>query len=326
MPLHSGRVIHVVAGVIRNRAGAVLLAQRPDGKPMAGRWEFPGGKLLDGEPAEHGLARELSEELGITVKRPRPLIQLHHDYPELSVDLEIFHVDDFHGEPRALEGQPLAWVPVDELPRRDLLAADRAIVAALRLPDRCLVTPLPGGAPEDYLAAAEASLACSISLMQCRLPETHAGWLTIATSLRELCTRHGVDFIWNGAPAEAEGMGADGVHLNARRLLASTARPLPAARWVGASCHNEAEVRHANRLGLDYIFIGAVQPTPSHPGGATLGWDGFARLVRLSNLPAFAIGGMGVDDIPRAQSLGGQGVAAIRGLWAREVARTDAWD
>lgn len=101
---------------------------------MAGRWEFPGGKLGFGEDSYSGLKRELAEELGIDVREARPLIRLRYDYPDRRVMIEAWQVTAFDGEPKALDSQALTWVRPDELPRHDLLEADRAIVTALRLP------------------------------------------------------------------------------------------------------------------------------------------------------------------------------------------------
>jgi 8-oxo-dGTP diphosphatase len=126
--------IHVVAGALRDPQGRVLIAQRPRGRHMAGRWEFPGGKLASGEDALEGLRREFVEELGVLVQDARPLIRLRHQYPDRRVLLDVWQVTRYEGEPRALDQQALAWVLPDELPRRDLLEADRGIVTALRLP------------------------------------------------------------------------------------------------------------------------------------------------------------------------------------------------
>ncbi len=126
--------IHVVAGAIADAEGRVLIAQRPRGRHMAGRWEFPGGKLTAGEDPYAGLQRELAEELGIAVRDAKPLIRLRHVYPERRVLLDVWQVTAYDGEPQPLEAQALAWARPDELPRHDLLEADRAIVTALRLP------------------------------------------------------------------------------------------------------------------------------------------------------------------------------------------------
>lgn len=103
---------------------------------MAGGWEFPGGKLEPGEERVAGLARELREELGITIATPRPLIRVCHAYPTREVLLDIWVVRQYGGEPRGLDGQALRWCTEDELATADLLPADKPIVTALRLPDR----------------------------------------------------------------------------------------------------------------------------------------------------------------------------------------------
>ena len=126
--------IHVVAGAIADADGRVLIAQRPRGRHMAGRWDFPGGKLAAGEEPLEGLRRELAEELGVSVRAARPLIRLRHEYPDRRVLLDVWQVTDYEGEPQALEAQALAWAKPDDLPKHDLLEADRAIVTALRLP------------------------------------------------------------------------------------------------------------------------------------------------------------------------------------------------
>lgn len=130
----SGSEIHVVAGAIADAEGRVLIAQRPRGRHMAGRWEFPGGKLGAGEDPYAGLQRELTEELGVTVREARPLIRLRHEYPDRRVLLDVWEVTSYDGEPQALDAQALAWARPDELPKHDLLEADRPIVTALRLP------------------------------------------------------------------------------------------------------------------------------------------------------------------------------------------------
>ncbi len=129
-------MIHVVAGVVIDRKRRVLIAQRPAGKHLAGAWEFPGGKLEPGEARDEGLARELREEIGITIRQPRPLIRLRHAYPYGQVLLDVWVVRRFRGEPKGLDGQQLRWCCARELPSAELLPADRPILAALRLPER----------------------------------------------------------------------------------------------------------------------------------------------------------------------------------------------
>ena len=121
----------VVAAAILDSSGKVLIAERPAGRHMAGRWEFPGGKVAAGESEEAALARELAEELGIEVIGARPMMRLRHRYPDRTVELSMWVVERYRGEPQALDGQRLKWVPRAQLGREDILEADRPFVAAL---------------------------------------------------------------------------------------------------------------------------------------------------------------------------------------------------
>jgi mutator protein MutT len=127
--------VHVVAAAVTDAVGRVLIAQRPPGKHLAGGWEFPGGKLMAGEDRRAGLARELSEELGIAISLPRPLIRVRHTYDYGVVLIDMWVVKKYSGEPSGLEAQALRWVTQDQLEATELLPADGPIVAALRLPE-----------------------------------------------------------------------------------------------------------------------------------------------------------------------------------------------
>ena len=125
-------VVHVVAGALFDPAGRVLIAQRPDGKHMAGGWEFPGGKVEPGETPRNALLRELHEELGIMVHEATPLIAYEHQYPHRRVLLDLWAVVRYSGEPQPLDAPALRWVAIDDLERTGLLEADWPMVPALR--------------------------------------------------------------------------------------------------------------------------------------------------------------------------------------------------
>jgi 8-oxo-dGTP diphosphatase len=123
--------IEVVAGALYDAAGRVLIAQRPPGKALAGRWEFPGGKLHEGEAAYDALVRELREELGVDVLAAARLMRYAHEYPDRVVWLDMWTVSRWRGEPHGLDGQALKWVDPARLHEEDILEADQPIVAAL---------------------------------------------------------------------------------------------------------------------------------------------------------------------------------------------------
>lgn len=124
--------IHVVAAVITDKSGKILIAKRPAASHLGGLWEFPGGKSEPGEAAVAALARELLEELGIEIASPQPLLQVAHDYPEKSVLLDVWRVDSFSGVAHGAEGQEVRWVAPSELTNFQFPAANTAIVEAAK--------------------------------------------------------------------------------------------------------------------------------------------------------------------------------------------------
>ncbi|MEP5566901.1 MAG: 8-oxo-dGTP diphosphatase MutT [Halioglobus sp.] len=123
--------VHVAVGVILDADRNILLTRRHDHLHQGGLWEFPGGKVEQGESLALALARELREELDITPVKTSPLIEIHHDYGDKSVFLDVHLVWEFSGLPRGLEGQPMVWVSADELSNYDFPAANQPIVAAI---------------------------------------------------------------------------------------------------------------------------------------------------------------------------------------------------
>ncbi len=291
--------------------GRVLVNQRLPGTDLAGSWEFPGGKLEPGESAAHALARELDEELGIRPERARPLIRIRHDYPGKRVELEVMRVDRWTGTIRAREGHPLRWSAPAEFETVDLLPADRPIVTALRLPARYAIT-----GEGEPLAGIERLIDRGCSLIQLRAPGRDLReFRALAIDAIALCRIRGATLLLNTDPALARELDADGVHLNAARVAALTARPLARGRWVGASCHDPTELARAVALGCDFAVLGPVAPTTSHRRRPPIGWRGFRTMADCAGLPVFALGGVGDADIETAWENHGQGVAGISAWW-----------
>ena len=122
--------LNVVAGIIW-KDGLYLAVERPEGSRMAGWWEFPGGKIEQGESRDDALVRELQEELGITATEFEYWRELHHEYDTFSVNLHFFHITKYSGELSSLENQRMEWVDPTLPPTLNYLAADISIVKDL---------------------------------------------------------------------------------------------------------------------------------------------------------------------------------------------------
>ncbi|HEY9199616.1 MAG TPA: Nudix family hydrolase [Gammaproteobacteria bacterium] len=316
-------MIHVAAAVIVNARGEVLISRRHAQAHQGGLWEFPGGKVEAGEDVYAALARELHEELGIDVTAARPLIRIPYCYPDKAVLIDVWRVTDFTGEAHGREGQPVQWVAPERLPDFAFPAANRPVVTAARLPDRYLITPEPGNgsAGRDFMGCLERAFAAGIRLVQLRAKTLDdIAYTELARTVCAHARSRGAQVLLNADPARVLEVGAAGVHLDTRRLRACTQRPLPKAFWVAASCHDAEELAQAIRIGCDFVVLGPVQPTESHPGAAHLDWSGLQALCETAPLPVYALGGMAVTDLDAAWRAGAQGIAAIRGLWPEEGA------
>jgi 8-oxo-dGTP diphosphatase len=123
---------NVAAGILCDADGRVLIAERVGGGPFQGLWEFPGGKIGDGETATEALSRELAEELGIEITTWASFMNLRHEYDDRIVTIEFFIVSRWNSEPVGREGQALRWVPRERLDAGELLPADVPVIEALK--------------------------------------------------------------------------------------------------------------------------------------------------------------------------------------------------
>ncbi|HYG05853.1 MAG TPA: Nudix family hydrolase [Stenotrophomonas sp.] len=314
----SLRSIHVVAGVIRDARGRILLTRRTETRDMPGLWEFPGGKREPGESSAEALVRELHEELGIEAEVGDWLMEVPQRYPDKRLRLEVRQVVGWKGQPRGREGQALTWVPPERLTRYSMPPADVPVVAVLRQPDRYLVTPEPLDTSE-WLQQLGQALDDGVRRVHLRARHCEPGrWRALLGAVREQFGRRDVQWLLNRDIALATTLGF-GVHLGSEQLATLSERPLPAGMPLAASCHHADDLRHAQRLGCDFAVLGPVLATASHPGEDTLDWTGFERLREAVSLPLYAIGGLGPEHIALARRHGAQGIAAIRALWPAEI-------
>jgi 8-oxo-dGTP diphosphatase len=302
-------IVEVAAAVMLRADGAFLLAQRPQGKPYAGWWEFPGGKVERGEPAALALARELQEELGIEVRRAYPWVTRLYAYPHATVRLNFFRVLEWRGEPHPREDQAIAWQRLDATMLEPMLPANAPVLASLRLPAEYGITHAASVGRAAMLEQLRKRLAGGLKLVQVREPGLdEASRNAFTTQVIGLARGYGCKVMVKSAFP-----GADGIHFSAADLLRLDKRP--GVALAAASCHSRQELERAMRLELDFAVLGPVKRTASHGHGSPLGWRGFAELAGGTSIPVYAIGGLTHADLEDAWSAGAHGIAMIRGSW-----------
>lgn len=125
------KLVRVVLGVLWNNLGEVLIAKRPDGKHLGGFWEFPGGKVDEGESEFNALKREMYEEISVTVKHAERFHEIEHQYADRTVHLDCWKVLEFSGEACGHEGQEVRWVALSELEQYEFPEGNSEIISAI---------------------------------------------------------------------------------------------------------------------------------------------------------------------------------------------------
>ena len=288
----QGARLDVVAAVIRDVTGRVLLARRPEHKHQGGRWEFPGGKVEPGEALDHALARELDEELGIQVQTCQPFMTVDHHYSDLHVRLHFREVLVWSGAPHGREGQAVEWFAAEHLAALEFPAANRPVVKALQLSDFLLV--MPDILPDDIHERVDAAVQRGCRVIYLRSTRQFSDQ---AVALVQRCRAQGVLTLVRNDLALMHALGADGIHLGATAAREMVTRP--AVKWLSLACHDEAEIATAVRLQADMILLSPVNVTATHAQAAPLGWQQFSTLATGQPCAVYALGGVGADDLRR---------------------------
>lgn len=312
------KYLHVAVGVIENNLGQILIAKRPESAHQGGLWEFPGGKVDPGENCPQALSRELNEELAIQVEKSEPLIQIRHDYSDKSVLLDVHKVTHFSGEPKGNEGQPVVWVSPESLSQYAFPAANQPIIQAVMLPRFCAITGAFRSL-NDFTEKFSRLFSYQHKMVQLRIEKfslkQHSEYLKV---VKEVCGKD-IQLQVNASVDEFLKIDSDlklGLHLNSHRLMQLKSRPLNKNILMGASCHSLAELKQAEKIQADYVYLSPVRSTESHPDANVLGWEKLKEMIEQINIPVYALGGMSEADLIPAIQSGAQGIASISAWWS----------
>ncbi|SCY69797.1 8-oxo-dGTP diphosphatase [Nitrosospira sp. Nl5] len=305
--------VEVAVAVITRPDGAFLLARRPEGKPYAGYWEFPGGKVKPGESLLQALRRELLEELGVSVEHAYPWITRTFTYPHATVRLCFYRVLEWHGEPYPRENQELSWQFADNVEAQPMLPANAPVLRAAGLSPVYAITNATELGTKASLMQMEHALRKGLRLIQVREKDMAKTALHgFASEMVTVAHHYGAKVMVSGNVDLSREIGADGVHFPSAQLFNLVKRP--DIELCGASCHNAEELFRAEQLGMSFAVLAPVLPTLSHPQSSTLGWRKFAALIRNCSIPVYALGGLHPEDLITAWKHGGHGIAMMRGI------------
>lgn len=308
---------HVAVGVIYNLTrDSVLISKRSAGQHLAGYWEFPGGKVENNEDVLSALTRELSEELGIDVRKAKSFTTISYDYPDKIVLLDVWKVLEWHGEPANLENQEIRWVHISDLKKYKFPDANKHIIQSILLDPLYVISQ---DSYTDYaylLSVTERCFAAGLRIFQLRLKaEKNKIFDDVVNSLSVLARQYNAKLILNGTTSDIKKYSIDGLHMSANEINKYESRPVSEDFILGASCHNEQELLKAAELNVNYAFISPVLVTNSHPGQAAIGWEQFASLASEVSFPIYALGGMSRPEMKTAVAYGAYGIAMIGAIW-----------
>lgn len=306
--------IDVAVAVVFNPAGQVLWGCRPEGKPYAGYWEFPGGKVEPDETVWQALVRELKEELDITATEGGPWFRIEHDYEHANVRLHLYRVWAFEGTPKPLEQQAFTWASLGSSDLFPILPATEPLLPKLAQPSLMALSNYEAGfdACANRLEQALRSIESRVYVQFREKNLKGEALLRAFEHCHALCQETGQAMLlnsstWRNLQGQLEELPCP-LHLTEAHLLSGQFKEL---LCVGASVHSQSSLTVAFERGLDYAVLGAVKNTASHPEQAGMGWEKFHDIALEARLPVYAIGGLGNADLREARSNGAHGVAML---------------
>ena len=315
------KITEVAVAVFLKPDGTFLLSSRPEGKPYAGYWEFPGGKIELGESIRDALVRELIEELNVTITRTTPWFTFMMHYTHATVRLHCWRVTAWQGEMRGMERQQFAWQQLNanhELTVTPTLPGCVPIFKALALP-LIYGRADPGEmSTESYLQHLRLSWSHNASNAPPVLEfessnnkpmiQLHANNLSAVMGaahavfverVQKLAHEAGIKMLIGGDISLAKNIGTDGVQLNAIQLYSLTERPDFAL--VGVTVSTREELLLAAKWQCDFAVMELADT--SH-----FNWSAFAELIQATPLPCYASGALTTNDLAIAITHGAHGI------------------
>ena len=306
----KNNMIEVVVGIIRNNSEEIFISRRKKNQFMSGYWELPGGKVENNEDLSSALKRELFEEIGIKIEKFNLIQTIPQQYPKRIINLSVYVIEKYSGTPVGKEGQDYSWCSIEKFEEYKLLPTMWKIFKRLSLPNSYWITP-DNHNSNSVIEECNQRLSVGEKIIQLRSKSQLNK--TYIDKINKLCQLNQAKLVLN-MPHMVFDEPCDGWHLTSNELMASSKREFPDDKLVGASAHNLIEVKHAEKISVDYISLSPINETLTHPKNKILGWEKASEIISQCTVPIYLLGGMNKDSMDKALGIGAKGIAGIRGV------------
>lgn len=292
--------LHIAIGLLFHQ-GKVLVGWRHADQHQGNKYEFPGGKVEQGETPEQACRREIFEEVGIGIQTWHVFDMIHYIYDDVALYLHIFHAQVPTQYLSDIQ-KPWTWYAREKLLALNFPKANQAMLQRLYWQHAIQISTdltqlnwlnqdtLLYWRPEQTVVAIQDFRHFSDAQLQSLILNFEL-WIQLDESVQRK-------------------IGA--VQFKQHQILALHQGQLPIGVRCIASCHDAVSLQHAQYLGCDAVLLSPVHATASHPDAPVLGWERFEALAKNCDIPVFALGGLKPQDLAQAQQYSAYGVAGIR--------------
>ena len=311
----NSRSINVSVGVIRDKDQKILISKRRQGVRHQGLWEFPGGKAKQNENPLETLKRELFEELDIQTVNALLMTELVEKVGNLTINFTLFNVFKWKRKAISKEKQQIEWVSENQLHKYKFPKINNIFCKFIRTPPLILVTDQMNE-PEKFFNELETFEDSGVDLVQLRPKIADAFRLDFFKSkIYQIANSLDLKLMLNGSLASFDSKIYAGLHLPFYEAAKLHSRPISNESLLSTSCHSIEEVKHAELIDVDFLYLSPIKKTATHPSAEPMGWYKANELRQLTSFPVYALGGMTVDELYTAKSLGFRGIAVKGNLW-----------